>query len=325
MHPPASGAKNGVSTGDLLVPADKAKVTAKKCGPKEEKAPPERKPFVFEVVPFSQIKEHLCLVPSFLPACPMWVSHQTCVASPSFHTQKTAYESGQQLLAMDISQWVAFMWKTTSTSSSSRYLSYSAWSTPFVSQSAKSTLLAFICSISHASTYCGYCKSSLEATSTREHREKNPTATTGSLFIDCLFPLVLCAQNWYSPHFSCSKHKETSHTSSPECCPWAVSLSCPHNLLISLHRAISYTFLWGSQVPQLTRQKLILHNLRKPKNSPLADSGWNSALSFFLCFGGFFSPHCAAAQARTRSNSFYQECCNNHNTMSLQGSNLAPT
>lgn len=91
MHHPASGVENGVSTGELLAPAGKAKVTsnAKQHRPKEEKAPPESKPFAFKVVPFSRIKEHLCLVPSLHLACPMWVSHQTYVAIPSFHTEKT--------------------------------------------------------------------------------------------------------------------------------------------------------------------------------------------------------------------------------------------
>lgn len=111
----------------------------------------------------------------------------------------------------------------------------------FYCTKSKNKLLVFICSICHVSPCCGYCKSSLEATSTRGHRNKKKiTATAESLFIDCLFLLLLCTQNWYSPHFSRSRHKETSHTSSsPECCLWAASLSCPHNFLISSHRAIS--------------------------------------------------------------------------------------
>lgn len=38
--------------------------SAKQGRPKEEKAPPESKTFAFETFLFSQIKEHLCLVPS---------------------------------------------------------------------------------------------------------------------------------------------------------------------------------------------------------------------------------------------------------------------
>lgn len=92
IYHPVSGVKHGV----LLAPAGKAKVTnnAKQHKPKEEKTPLEKKPFPFNIVPLSQIKEHLlCLVPSLHLAWPMWVSHQTCVAIPPFHTEKTAYQS----------------------------------------------------------------------------------------------------------------------------------------------------------------------------------------------------------------------------------------
>lgn len=92
IYHPVSEVKHGV----LLAPAGKAKVTnyAKQHKPKEEKTPLEKNPFPFNIVPLSQIKEHLlCLVPSLHLAWPMWVSHQTCVAIPSFHTEKTAYQS----------------------------------------------------------------------------------------------------------------------------------------------------------------------------------------------------------------------------------------
>lgn len=158
-------------------------------------------------------------------------------------------------------------------------------------------LSVFICSVSHASPHCGYCKSSLEATSTREHRKKI-TAAAESLFMDCLLPLLLCAQNWYSPHFSCSSHR-VSHTSTPGCCLWTVSLSCPHNLLISLIRAISYSYFYGGHRNlNSQRRKSFYTTLESWK----ADSGCNSALffSFLGCF--FFSSLCCSTLDPAASN-----------------------
>lgn len=61
----------------------------------------------------------------------------------------------------------------------------------------------------------------------------------------------------------------------------------PLGWLISLHRAISYIYLWRSQDSQLTRQELSLHNLRKLKKLPTG-SRWLQFMLYFLPFSGFF-------------------------------------
>lgn len=106
--------------------------------------------------------------------------------------------------------------------------------------------------------------------------------------MDRLFPLLLCAQNWYSPHFSCSSHRGVSHTSSPGWCLWAVSLSCPHNLLISLLRAISYSYFYGGHRNLNSQCRKSFYTTLESWDSPLADSGCNSALFFFLFWGVSF-------------------------------------
>lgn len=131
-------------------------------------------------------------------------------------------------------------------------------------------------------------------------------ATAQSLFVTAS-SYCSCAHSLGAQRITLATAQGAKSHEQPRTLPLGSFHLTPLGWLISLHTAISYIFLWRLQEPQLTSQQLSLDNLRKLEKLPAGS--WH--LQFLLCFVPIFespSPHCAAAQARTRPTASHRNC-----------------
>lgn len=233
-------AKNRVSTRKLLTPAGRARVTSNAnatAWTQRGESVSRNQTFAVKVVPSSQTKEcYLCLVPALHQVSPRRIAHHRLVLQHSLFAQRKRRLWNWPSVACSgcfVADGLHVKKKTKTKPLSqtfSRNFSYSHSGPPLTSLSERNVMRDYLFKLLCLPPPC-YCKSSLEATRmTPQKIWKNSnkiTATAQSLFVDCLLLLLLCAQSWYSAHYSCNRHKEPSHTSSPEHCLWSVSTSCP--------------------------------------------------------------------------------------------------